>query len=309
MTPLPSLATDRGPSARLRALTLAVALAVGTAPLAGQQPSSLARVPAESLVAVSLAPPFAPSLAGGTQHWDLGPSTRWAHTAQLGSAVTRPQPTTIRWYHAAAAAGVISLSMLLDEPVQDFAQDHRSQATDDAASVFRHFGQPEVYATVSVGLVGVGLIAGNHELARVGGRAVASVGLAGASTLVFKTVLGRARPFTGEGVLSFHPFNTVDSTTSMPSAHSALAFALATSLSDDIHRPWATVGLYTLATGTAWSRINDDQHWFSDVVFGAIVGVTSAKLASGRWQVFGIRTPSFLVSPSGNAALAWHSTF
>jgi membrane-associated phospholipid phosphatase len=273
--------------------------------------------PAESLVAVAhtapspdaALPALVPSLAVATQRWELGPTARWTHTAPFGSAVTRPQPSTIRWYHAAAAAGVISLSMLLDDPVQDFAQDHRSQTTNDVASVFRHFGQPEVYATVSVGLVGVGLIAGDHELARIGGRAVASVGLAGASTLLFKTVIGRARPFTGEGVLSFHPFNTADSTTAMPSGHTSLAFALATSLSDDIHRPWATVGLYTLATGTAWSRINDDQHWFSDIVFGAIVGVTSAKLASGRWEVFGIHTPSFLVSPSGNAALAWHTTF
>ncbi|HEU4587745.1 MAG TPA: phosphatase PAP2 family protein [Gemmatimonadales bacterium] len=292
MTPVPSRSSDCGPIARLRALTVAGWLALGAAPLAGQQVSSLA-----------------PSPALSTQRWELGQSARWGWTAPLGSAVTRPQPTTIRWYHAAAAAGVISLSMLLDEPVQDFAQDHRSQTTDDVASVVRHFGQPEVYATVSVGLVGVGLIAGDHELARVGGRAVASVGLAGASALVLKSVLGRARPFTGQGVLSFHPFNTADSTTAMPSGHTSVAFALATSLSDDIHRPWATVGLYTLATATAWSRINDDQHWFSDVVFGAIVGVTSAKLASGRWEVFGIHTPSFLVSPSGNAALTWHATF
>jgi membrane-associated phospholipid phosphatase len=199
--------------------------------------------------------------------------------------------------------------MLLDEPIQDFAQDHRSQTSDDVATFFRHFGQPEVYATVSVGLVGVGLIGGNHELARVGGRAVASVGLAGATTLVFKAVIGRSRPFTGAGVLDFHPFNTADSTTGMPSGHTSVAFALATSLADDIHRPWATVGLYTLATGTGWSRINDDQHWFSDVVFGAIVGITSAKLASGRWEIFGIHTPSFLLSPSGNASLAWHTTF
>jgi membrane-associated phospholipid phosphatase len=273
----------------MRALTLAVALTLSVAPLSAQQASSIAALQADSLLAAP------PEPAG--------------QRVSLGLVATRPQPTTIRWYHAAAAAGVVSLSMLLDEPIQDFAQDHRSKTSDDVASFFRHFGQPEVYATVSVGLVGVGLIGGNHEIARVGGRAVASVGLAGASTLVFKSVLGRSRPFTGAGVLDFHPFNTADSTTSMPSGHTSVAFALATSLADDIRRPWATVGLYTLATGTAWSRINDDQHWFSDVVFGAIVGITSAKLASGRWEIFGIHTPSFLVSPSGDAALAWHTTF
>ena len=68
----------------------------------------------------------------------------------------------------------------------------------------------------------------------------------------------------------------------MPSGHTAMAFALATSLSDEIHNRWATVGLYGLATAVGWSRINDNRHWFTDVAAGALVGITSAKLVSGR---------------------------
>jgi membrane-associated phospholipid phosphatase len=231
--------------------------------------------------------------------------------AQQADSLTAPpaetsQPKVIRWYHAAAVIGGTSLLMLLDGPVRDFAQEHRSTSTDDAASFFRHFGQPEVYGTVSLGLVAAGLVSGNHNLARVGGRAVASVGLAGASTLVFKSLFGRERPDVSPRVVDLDPLSGSDA---LPSGHTSLAFALATSLSQDIHRPWATVGLYTLATGTAFSRINDNKHWLSDVAVGAIVGITSAKLASGRWQVFGIHTPSFLLTPSGSAAIGWHATF
>ena len=94
----------------------------------------------------------------------------------------------------------------------------------------------------------------------------------------------------------------------MPSGHTTVAFALATALADDIHRPWATVGLYTLAAGVGWSRINDNRHWLSDVAGGAILGITSAKLVNGHWRIFGLRPPSVLLGPS-NAGLAWQVKF
>jgi membrane-associated phospholipid phosphatase len=94
----------------------------------------------------------------------------------------------------------------------------------------------------------------------------------------------------------------------MWSGHSALAFAFATSLSQEIHRTWATVGLYALATGTAWSRVYDDEHWTSDVLVGAAVGIASAKLATGRWTIFGLRAPVPLATGK-QVGLAWSGTF
>lgn len=196
--------------------------------------------------------------------------------------------------------------MLVDARVKRFAQDHRTSTTDDAARLFRHFGQPEVYGTVSLGLVAAGLVAGDPGVARMGGRAVGSVGLAGASTLVLKALFGRPRPSQAGPVVDFDPFGRSEG---LPSGHSAVAFALATSLAQDLHHPWATVALYTLATGTAWSRIDQNEHWFSDVGLGAAIGITSAKLVSGRWRIFGIRTPSFLLTPTGATALGWHANF
>jgi membrane-associated phospholipid phosphatase len=94
----------------------------------------------------------------------------------------------------------------------------------------------------------------------------------------------------------------------MPSGHSAIAFALATTLADDIDRTWATVGLYTLASGVAWSRLNDDQHWLSDVAAGAALGIVSAKVVNGRWRLFHLRPPRILLGPH-SAALAWQIKF
>jgi membrane-associated phospholipid phosphatase len=130
--------------------------------------------------------------------------------------------------------------------------------------------------------------------------------IAGASLSIGKFAFGRPRPDQSMDLDGFVPFS---GQAAMPSGHTTMAFALATSLADEIHRPWATVGLYTVATGVGWSRINDNRHWLSDVVAGALVGITSAKLASGRWRIFNLRPPSVLVGPSGGLGLSWSAEF
>lgn len=94
----------------------------------------------------------------------------------------------------------------------------------------------------------------------------------------------------------------------MPSGHATTAFAVATSLADDIDSPVADVLLYTFATGAAWSGINDDRHWLTDTAMSAVLGVTTAKLVAGRWRIFNLRPPGFLVTPAG-ATLSWQVSF
>jgi membrane-associated phospholipid phosphatase len=196
--------------------------------------------------------------------------------------------------------------MLLDEPVQRTVQAHRSSTADDLAAVFRRVGQPEVYLTMTAGMVGVGLLAHDGPLTRAGGRLFVSLGVAGTSTAVGKRILGRARPSTDADAFHFAPLSSNDA---FPSGHTTMAFALATSLADDLHNTWASIGLYTVATGTAWSRLNDNKHWLSDVGLGAIIGITSAKLVDGRWQVFGLRPPKILLARNGAAGVGWGLTF
>ena len=205
-------------------------------------------------------------------------------------------PHVVRWYEALAVAGAVSTAFLVDEPLQRYLQRHRSSTSDDVATAFRHLGQPEVYGTLSLGLIGSGLITHRPNLTRAGGRLVASIVLSAAEFEAIKRLSGRARPDSGLGAFHFDPFSDSES---LPSGHVTVAFTLAASLADDIHRPWATVGLYTLATGTAYSRLNDDRHWLSDTALGAALGITTAKLVDGHWQVFGIHPPRFLLDPAG----------
>jgi membrane-associated phospholipid phosphatase len=195
--------------------------------------------------------------------------------------------------------------MLLDRPTQRFAQDNRSSGGNDLAGDLRHFGQPEVYGTITLGLLGAGLISGNGEITRAGGRLAATLALAGAASTAAKVTLGRPRPSESLDADGYVPFSGQEA---MPSGHTTMAFALATALADDIHRTWASVGLYTIATGVGWSRINDNKHWLTDVAAGAVLGITSAKLVNGHWRIFNLHTPQVLLGPR-QAALAWEISF
>ncbi|HEU5041705.1 MAG TPA: phosphatase PAP2 family protein, partial [Gemmatimonadales bacterium] len=174
--------------------------------------------------------------------------------------------------------------------------EHPTQAAADLASVFRRVGQPEVYAALPAAVITTGLVAGDGRITRAGGRLAASVIASTAAFETVKLVSGRTRPDAGGGAWDFSPFSGRGS---FPSGHSTVAFALATSLSHELHSPVATVALYAAATGTAWSRVYNERHWASDVIFGAALGITTAQVVHGRWRIFGIRPPAFLLEPAG----------
>jgi membrane-associated phospholipid phosphatase len=189
--------------------------------------------------------------------------------------------------------GIVALASLLDDPLEDGLQARRSAGVDDVAALFRQVGEPEVYGTIGLGTIAAGLISGNHRITRAGGRITGSLLVAGTTVTLLKQATGRARPIADEPY-RFRPLSGRDS---WPSGHATMAFALAASVSDEIRSTPVTIALYSSATLTAWSRMNDNRHWLSDVLAGAGVGILSAKLMNGRWSVLGVRGPRFLLEP------------
>jgi membrane-associated phospholipid phosphatase len=230
------------------------------------------------------------------------------HSAAAGAQAdpyAPPQAHVIQWWEGALVASGLVGAALLDSDVQRHAQENRTDSRDDLAETFRHFGQPEVFGTVTLGMVGGGLVSNNPELTRAGARLATTLLLAGTVSTVTKFAVGRARPNESSQTNDFDSFSGQES---MPSGHTTIAFALATALSDDIGNTWASVGLYGAATGVGWSRINDNKHWLSDVYVGAVIGITSAKLVNGHWRIFNLQPPSILIGPE-HASVAWNVAF
>ena len=228
-------------------------------------------------------------------------------TAPLAAqTLTEERAPSIQWWHGAIYLGGISTLMLLDNAVRSGSQDLRGIDGDRFASSIRRFGQPEVYATTAAGLLAAGLITGDRRITGAGRRVAASLALTAGMIYTGKAVMGRARP--DDPIHDGDDFGLFSGRGSLPSGHTAMAFAFATSLSDEIDRPWATIGLYTAAGAVGWSRIHDNRHWFSDVAAGAVLGIASAKLATGKWSIFGLRAPSVITGPRG-MGVGWQASF
>ena len=113
-------------------------------------------------------------------------------------------------------------------------------------------------------------------------RALESTAVSGAVALALKSAIGRRRPDVKPNTpFSFRPFAFTGN--SFPSGHTAIAFALATSLASETQDHWSDALFYAGGTLTAFARINDDKHWLSDTVFGAAIGIMSARLVQ-RWH-------------------------
>ncbi len=86
-------------------------------------------------------------------------------------------------------------------------------------------------------------------------------------TGVLKVLIGRFRPYVSEDPFKFKPFNFDEKTTSFPSAHSSLSWAIFTPLAQN-YSPL----FYTFPVLFSVGRLTSDVHWFSDVVYGSFLG-------------------------------------
>ena len=188
------------------------------------------------------------------------------------------------------AAGLLFAGALVgDQEFREEAQESRDGLTDSAARMGNSFGDWRFIVPAVTAAYLAGDLAGNSVVKRTAFQAGASAVLATAVTGALKYTLGRARPYAARSSFDFHPFSGASS---FPSGHTAVAFALATAVADQTHDAWSDYALYGAASPTALARINDNKHWNSDVLVGALVGHLSA-----RWVIR--RTGPLQVTPAG----------
>ncbi len=177
-------------------------------------------------------------------------------------------PTQLR---LAASALAIAGAYSLDYNLKDLAGHARNNFTDKLFSIDKVYGSG--YTLIGIaGLYGYGVIFQNQEVRRIGLETIEAVGYAGLITTVLKSVVGRSRPYTGEAHSMLRPFNVHAATTSFPSGHSTVAFAVSTVLANNTDNIYLKILSYTAASLVAYSRLYHNAHWFSDVVAGGAIG-------------------------------------
>jgi membrane-associated phospholipid phosphatase len=165
-----------------------------------------------------------------------------------------------------AAAGGLSLAVLpLDRQITE--QLASSPALDHAFEPGDVLGAGAVLGSAALATYIVGRAKNDRRLAIVGADLVRAQLVNAGLTYSIKFAVRRDRP--DGGPLSF------------PSGHSSAAFATATVLQRDLG--WRVgAPAYGVAAYVAVSRLTENQHFLSDVIFGAAVGLVAGRAVTIR---------------------------
>ena len=172
------------------------------------------------------------------------------------------------------AAAALAVHPSDPQVTSSFAGSHAVDETLDAGSVI---GGGFVQFGAALGTYAIGRMAGKNEVSHLGADLFRAQVVTSVLTQGIKFAADRTRP---DG-----------SSYSFPSGHTSSAFATAAVLQR--HYGWK-VGLpaYALAGYVGGSRLAENRHYLSDVVFGAAIGIIG-----GRAVTFGHGSHQFALTP------------
>lgn len=182
------------------------------------------------------------------------------------------------WFTAAAIVGVAAGLYAYDSDLQVWSQKNRNDTTDRLANIFTPFGNG-LYTVPALGLFyAYGYAADDSKARKTALLGIESFIVSSAFTGVLKYATHRYRPSDGGRYDQWDGPSFSGSNISFPSEHTSSAFAIATVLANE-YSDNIFVGTlaYSVATMVALSRVNDNEHWASDVFFGAAIGYFTAK--------------------------------
>jgi len=193
-----------------------------------------------------------------------------------------PSTENLMW---AGVGGGLALAV---HPADDNVQNYFAERNPPNFFVLgKYLGQSYVLLPAAVTVYAIGRIKDRPKVSHVGMDLIQSIAIAEALTQTLKLTTRRERP-DGSGKDSF------------PSGHSSDTFAFATAL--ERHLGWKyAVPAYIFASYVAMSRLPDNRHWLSDVVFGSAVGIISGRTVTRHGREF----PVTVAAVPGGAAIMY----
>lgn len=194
-------------------------------------------------------------------------------------------------YSATLLGGTIALASV-DDDVSDQVGNMYTGTFRDILEVVDYVGGPKINLPVFA-MAGASMITNNVKLQDAAFTSLQTLIYAGVLGYVLKGIFGRARP---EWTDPYDPYAFFDRTgrnplshegnSSYPSGHAIASFGIIT--------PWVlyypsvfTYAMYAIPTGTAVSRLAIDKHWATDLVVGAVIGISM-----GSWLTCRHRQPT-----------------
>jgi membrane-associated phospholipid phosphatase len=189
----------------------------------------------------------------------------------------------------AATLAVAAFDRSIAESISD--PDGRLQRNDflgARAKNFNHVNE-QTLTLGALALYGIGRLSHSRTFSDVSFHTAEAVVVASVISQVIRLPLGRERPIVrsngGADPFVFRPFRGWNNRDyrAFPSIHAASGFAAAAVVSGEVARRWPAARWYVsplaygLAATPGLSRMYMNQHWASDVLMGAFIGVVTGQ--------------------------------
>jgi membrane-associated phospholipid phosphatase len=227
---------------------------------------------------------------------DEGPVRRWGADAK--AYVTAPlHAERKQWVKFGSTVAAIAFAYQHDD---DIRAHFVPEGTPISTTHDSHSAQDALPGALALG--GTWLAArviGDPDGRREAGTMFEAAVFSAVAGEVLKKAAGRERPFIAGDRSGFG-----EDGNSFPSGHVTAAFAIGTVLAEsgnDRQRWLRRILGYGLGALTAYERMNHDEHWFSDTVAGAGVGIATARFLMKRHDTSNNRTFTIVPTRDGLA--------
>lgn len=190
-----------------------------------------------------------------------------------------------------AVAGAVANTGVDAELTKDVRSSFRAGETDQFSALSKQFGNGYYTVPVFAAAALLGQFSDRWPAAGLagdwGGRCMRTFGVGAPPLLIVQRVTGGSRPGQNEDGSQWIPFQAEHGA----SGHTfmgAIPFITAAKMTDD---PWLKAGFYVCSTFTGWSRLYDNDHYFSQVVLGwwiaylAASAVDDTEFSSRRFRI------------------------
>jgi membrane-associated phospholipid phosphatase len=246
---------------------------------------------------------------GGRQPLQLGldPGYLKGYIADTGSIATGlPSWSMSAWLKIPVIAGVTTVLADDEDNIQRWLQNRRSLDSNRVAAFAKVFGDGKCVVPALAALYCAGRVLDGERARRTALLGMESLAITGLFTEALKYATQKHRPVSGDlEDVSWDGPGLSGANLSFPSGHAAAAFAVATvAASVYSDNPIVPPLAYGTAALCAYSRLNDNAHWMSDVLVGSAIGYFTAKAVVGLHGGETRARHRFGVAPVVNSDLA-----
>lgn len=197
----------------------------------------------------------------------------------------------------AALGGALAIRHKWDDDVRDYVEDH-PQRWNHSSKMLGYVGEVQYQVPVLLGVYGYSVYSEDEELHELSKALLSAYAITGLTTLTVKAIADTERPSRewNDGQFGF------------PSFHTSSSFSVAAVVDEYCGLPTA-LPVYALSGLIGWTRIDEQDHDLSDVVFGAalgyIIGKSVAKQHKHRHAKMRLSPYQHPLEPAGGIAAEW----